>query len=80
VQVVVDRSNKVRGLLVFPPYTVTLGGVQLLEQRIPELQSALAASGLDFVPCDVGSWNEPMNLCLVDVDGKIDAVEVGNDD
>jgi hypothetical protein len=80
VQVVVDRSNRVRGVLVFPPNTVTLRGVHLLEQRMPELQTALAASGLDFVPCDVGLWNEPMNLCLVEVDGKIDAVEIGNDD
>lgn len=80
VQVVVDRSNRVRGLLVFPPNTVTIRGVHLLEQRIPELQNALAAIGLDFVPCGVGLWNEPMNICLVEVDGKIDAVAIGNDD
>jgi hypothetical protein len=72
-----DRGTAVAGLGVFPPNRLTLAGVQLLGQPIPELQSELSLLGFDFEICDAGLCNSAMDVCLVEVEGIVDGAQIG---
>ena len=79
VHVVLDMSgDTVAGLAVYRPNCVHLAGVQLLGQRIAELQKNLSTLGLDFELCDAGLRNSAIAVCLVEVEGVIDGVQIGS--
>ena len=81
IHVVIDSaSRRVAGIIVFPPNSASLAGIQVLQQSTATLQETLRQKGLPFEVDDAGIWNSEMDVCLLDVDGAIHAVQIGASD
>jgi hypothetical protein len=78
VHAVIDaESRTVTGMIVFPPNSVWLAGIQLLRRQAASLRETLRGKGLTFDMDEAGLWNPTMGVCLVVVEGLIDGVQVG---
>ena len=79
VHVVIDgEDSSVAGVIVFPPNSVWVADVQLLQQPLSGLQETLRTRGFQFDHDDVGLWNPEMKVCLIDVDGLVDGIQIGS--
>ncbi len=72
----VDDQNRIIEISVFRPHELYLGDLQLLDQPLQELAIALNATNYLFESVDVGLESNQLGIVLVEVDDKIDGVEV----
>lgn len=72
----IDSEYEVVNISVFRDREVFLGGVQLLDRNICELKNELSMSGFVFEDFNGGLWSEALQIVLVEVDGKVDGVEM----
>ncbi|MFP4350039.1 MAG: hypothetical protein ACLFQY_17225 [Desulfococcaceae bacterium] len=77
VHITVDPDKKVKHISVFQPNNVYWENVQLLGRDIKAVSGDLQSKGVKNQPVDVGIWNEDGDILLVEVDGLVDGVEMG---
>lgn len=78
VSLAVDPKGTVVGLSVYRPRVVVLNGVSLLDEETSFVAEALRAAGVNPEIVDAGLWCKSEGIMLVDVDGRIDGVELGS--
>ena len=72
----VDDDNRIIQISLFRPHELYLGDLQLLDQPLQELAIALNSTHYVFEPVDVGLESDELGMVLVEVDDRIDGVEV----
>ena len=77
VHLTVDQTQTVILVSVFRPRTVCLRGIQLLDCEVGTVARELRLAGLGVEEVDAGLWCKDAGVVLVEVDGRIDGVEVG---
>ncbi|WP_298864022.1 hypothetical protein [uncultured Gimesia sp.] len=76
VYLTVDSERKIIQIAVFPPNEVYLGEIQLLKRELQELIIELSAANVGFESIDSGLQSDELGIVLVEVDGRIDSVEL----
>jgi len=76
VHVTLNAAGQVIEIAIFRPRKVILQGVQLLDRELESVDDDLAAAGIEAEPIDIGLWCSQERIVLVDIDGKVDGVEV----
>ncbi len=76
VHLMVDDDNRIIQISLFRPHELYLGDLQLLDRPLQELAIALNSTHYVFEPVDVGLESDELGMVLVEVDDRIDGVEV----
>ena len=72
----IDSSERIETITVFPPNSAVLEGIQLLRRSFTEVTEELRRGPHVWENVDAGLWSEELGVCLVEVDGIVDSVEL----
>ena len=73
----IDSDNKIKQISVFRPKEVFWEGIQVLGRDIKIVSNELQSKGASIKLVDAGIWNEENAILLIEVEGIVDGIEMG---
>lgn len=73
------QDDSVKIITIFCPNKTYYSNIQLLGRRIEVVKNELNNNGIRTIDEDAGLWVEEAGFLLVDIDGKVDGVELYSD-
>jgi hypothetical protein len=79
IHVTVNKEGMINQLTIFPDNEVFIGDVQLINTQIDSIYEKITNLGVTIDREEAGLWCEKYKVFLVEVDGRVDGVEIYRD-